>query len=96
MEALHRGRVLVIAGPRPTATILPQRHTLEVSMPCIAERGSHVVGPCITFGVERMLVDGLLPTNLIPEAILTWTASHVQSRPKAPPLGCPIGTSARI
>ena len=40
-------------------------------MPCIAERGSHVVGPCITFGVERMLVDGLLPTNLIPEAILT-------------------------
>ena len=71
MEALYRGRVLVIAGPRPTATTLPQRHPLEVSMPCIAERGSHVVGPCITFGVERMLVDGLLPTNLIPEAILT-------------------------
>ncbi len=71
MEALRRGRVLVIAGPRPTGSTLPQRHPLEISMPCIAERGSHVVGPCVTYGAERMLVGGLLPTKLIPDAILT-------------------------
>jgi 2-succinyl-5-enolpyruvyl-6-hydroxy-3-cyclohexene-1-carboxylate synthase len=71
MEALRRGRVLVIAGPRPTAAALPQREPKEVNMPCMAERGSHVVGPCITFGAERMLINGSLPTELTPDAILT-------------------------
>ena len=71
MEALRRGRVLVIAGPRPTAATVPHRKPLEVNMPCMAERGSHVVGPCITFGAERMLINGLLPAELTPDAILT-------------------------
>ena len=71
MEALRRGRVLVIAGPRPTAGKLPQQPPLEVSMPCISERGANMVGPCIMFGAERILIDGLLPKELTPDAILT-------------------------
>ena len=71
LTALQQGRVLVIAGPRPAAAALPRQTPLEVSLPCLAERGSNVVGPCVVYGAERLLSNGSLPTELVPEAILT-------------------------
>ena len=71
LSALQRGRVLVIAGPRPKGATLPQRPPLEVTLPCLAERGSHVAGANLVYGAERLLSNGTLPTELKPEAILT-------------------------
>lgn len=71
LSALERGRVLVVAGPRPYATSFPSPPSLEVALPCIAERGSDVAGPLVLDGAERLLQNGALPTALKPEAILT-------------------------
>ncbi len=70
-EALERGTVLVVAGPRPSALRQPEASRLVVAMPCLAERGSNVLGPLVIHGGERLLQDGHWPDGLKPEAILT-------------------------
>ncbi|MDA0729408.1 MAG: 2-succinyl-5-enolpyruvyl-6-hydroxy-3-cyclohexene-1-carboxylic-acid synthase [Bacteroidetes bacterium] len=70
-EALDRGRVVVLAGPRPRTAARSASTHLHVNMPCLAERGSGVKGPCVLFGAERVLQDGAWPAPLQPEAVIT-------------------------
>lgn len=69
--ALDRGRVVVVAGPRPVMAARSSAAGLEVNWPCLAERGSGVAGPLLIHGAERVLKDGVWPESLQPEAILT-------------------------
>ncbi|MGB1384028.1 MAG: 2-succinyl-5-enolpyruvyl-6-hydroxy-3-cyclohexene-1-carboxylic-acid synthase [Flavobacteriales bacterium] len=70
-EAIDRGRVVVVAGPRPVVAARSASAHLEVNLPCLAERGSGVTGPCVVYGAERVLPDGVWPKALQPEAVLT-------------------------
>ncbi len=70
-EAVGRGRVVVIAGPRPVVAARSASAHLHVNLPCLAERGSGITGPCVVYGAERVLQDGAWPEALRPEAVLT-------------------------
>jgi len=70
-EALDRGRVVVVAGPRPVMAARSAAAGLEVNLPCLAERGAGVTGPLVLHGAERLLHDGAWPQDLQPEAVLT-------------------------
>ena len=70
-EALERGRVVVVAGPRPVMAARSAAAGLEVNLPCLAERGAGVTGPLVLHGTERLLHDGSWPQDLQPEAVLT-------------------------
>ena len=69
--ALDGGKVLVVAGPRPAAVHRTPHATLEVNLPCLAERGACVEGPLVMHGGERLLHDGQWPEALKPEAVIT-------------------------
>ena len=69
--ALDGGKVLVVAGPRPAAVHRTPHATLEVNLPCLAERGACVEGPLVMHGGERLLHDGQWPDALKPEAVIT-------------------------
>ena len=69
--ALDRGRVIVVAGPRPVMAVRSAAAGLDVNLPCLAERGSGVTGPLVLYGAERLLHDGAWPQDLEPEAVLT-------------------------
>ena len=69
--ALDGGKVLVVAGPRPAAAHRTPHATLEVNLPCLAERGACVKGPLVMHGGERLLHDGQWPDALKPEAVIT-------------------------
>jgi len=70
-EAIDRGRVVVLAGPRPVMAARSASAHLQVNLPCLAERGSGVTGPCVVYGAERVLQNGAWPEALQPEAVLT-------------------------
>jgi 2-succinyl-5-enolpyruvyl-6-hydroxy-3-cyclohexene-1-carboxylate synthase len=70
-EALDRGRVVVVAGPRPASASRSAAARLLVNLPCLAERGSGVTGPAVIYGAERLLQNGAWPQALKPEAVLT-------------------------
>ena len=69
--ALDEGKVLVVAGPRPAAARRTPHATLEVNLPCLAERGVYVEGPLVMHGGERLLHNGQWPDTLKPEAVIT-------------------------
>ena len=69
--ALDQGKVLVVAGPRPAAAHRTRHATLQVNLPCLAERGACVEGPLVMYGGERLLHDGQWPDVLKPEAVIT-------------------------
>lgn len=70
-EALDRGRVVVVAGPRPASASRSAASRLLVNLPCLAERGAGVTGPAVLYGAERLLQNGTWPQALKPEAVLT-------------------------
>lgn len=69
--ALDRGKVLVVAGPRPAAAHRTVQAILAVNQPCLAERGACVEGPLVIHGGERLLQGGQWPDGLKPEAVIT-------------------------
>ena len=69
--ALDGGKVLVVAGPRPAAVHRTPHATLQVNLPCLAERGACVEGPLVMYGGERLLHNGQWPDVLKPEAVIT-------------------------
>jgi len=69
--ALDEGKVLVVAGPRPAAVHRTPHATLEVQLPCLAERGACVEGPLVMHGGERLLHEGQWPDAIKPEAVIT-------------------------
>ena len=70
-DAIERGRVVVVAGPRPRAASRSASARLWVNLPCLAERGANVEGPLVIHGAERVLREGQWPEALQPEAVLT-------------------------
>lgn len=70
-DAVERGRVVVVAGPRPRAASRSASARLRVNLPCLAERGAAVEGPLVIHGAERVLRNGTWPEALQPEAVLT-------------------------
>ena len=69
--ALDGGKVLVVAGPRPAAVHRTPHATLQINLPCLAERGACVEGPLVMYGGERLLHNGQWPDVLKPEAVIT-------------------------
>lgn len=70
-QFLARGKVLVVAGPRPVAASSLPDTRLTTALPCLAEASAGVDGPLTVEGGDRLLKDGQWPSNLQPEAILT-------------------------
>ena len=70
-DCMARGRVMVVAGPRPAAAHQGQDGMLDIGWPCLAERGAAVQGPHVIHGAERLLRQGQWPAELMPEAIVT-------------------------
>ena len=70
-KVIHRGKVLVVAGPRPPSASSDMVEPLRIDLPCLAERGANVSGPLVVFGGERLLEGDKFPQSLQPEAIIT-------------------------
>ena len=93
--ALDQGKVLVVAGPRPAAAHRTPHATLEVNLPCLAERGACVEGPLVVHGGERLLHDGQWPEALKPEAVITLGLPPMSKALRAALAGVPqwhVGT----
>lgn len=93
--ALDGGKVLVVAGPRPAAVHRTPHATLEVNLPCLAERGACVEGPLVVHGGERLLHDGQWPDALQPEAVITLGLPPMSKALRAALAGVPqwhVGT----
>ena len=93
--ALNDGKVLVVAGPRPAAAHRTPHATLEVNLPCLAERGACVEGPLVMHGGERLLHDGKWPDDLKPEAVITLGLPPMSKALRAALAGVPqwhVGT----